>query len=150
MYFSIMVFVASMFVHRVFFMASCIVPSPEPPVRPSSFPCYFPPCFVLLPCFVWSIIIHFLFPLFFFFSVPHPPLLPSLPPSFFLLFLLFFSIVASLTASVHAPSGPVPTETQFPWKQIHQELQVTNHVPAKCHSWNDRGFFYIYIDDQTQ
>lgn len=49
------------------------------------------------------------------------------PPPFF-----FFSCsaIASLTASVHTSSGPVPTQTKFPWQQIHSELQVTNRLSA--------------------
>lgn len=140
-----------LFVHRVFVIASCIVPSPESLVHPSScIPCCFAPCFVLLLCF--CVVHHYSFFYFhiflFFLSSLLPSTFPFVPP--------VFSTVASLTASVHAPSGPVPTETQFPWKQIHQELQVTNHAPAKCHRWNDRVFFYIftglfiYLVDQTQ
>ena len=72
--------------------------------------------------------LHFFFFFFSFLSPPSPPtlfflLLPSfLSPLFLCSFLL--GIVASLTASVNAPSGPVPTQTQFPRQQIHKELQV--------------------------
>lgn len=64
-----------------------------------------------------------------------PPLLIFSFSMFFVCpspFLFFFSCpaIASLTASVHTSSGPVPTQTEFPWQQIHSELQVTNRLSA--------------------
>lgn len=75
--------------------------------------------FVLVCCLVCHY--SFLFPFFFSFFICFPPCF------------LFFLAIASLTASVHTSSGPVPTQTQFPWQQIHPELQVTNHTSACCH-----------------
>lgn len=84
--------------------------------------------FVLVCCLVCHY--SFLFPFFF-------PFFICSPPCFF-----FFLAIASLTASVHTSSGPVPTQTQFPWQQIHPELQVTNHTSACCHLYRPsyRGF----------
>lgn len=86
-------------------------------------------CLYLCWFAVWSAIIHFYFHFFPFFICS--------PPCFF-----FFLAIASLTASVHTSSGPVPTQTQFPWQQIHPELQVTNHTSACCHLYRPsyRGF----------
>lgn len=87
--------------------------SPAPPITTMV-------CLYLCWLAVWSAIIHFFISIFFFLY-----LFPAL--------FLFFLAIASLTASVHTSSGPVPTQTQFPWQQIHPELQVTNHTSACCH-----------------
>lgn len=84
-------------------LASSIINPPAHP--PSSLPLSYL-CWLV----VWSAIIHFYFHFFLYLSPP------------------FFLAIASLTASVHTSSGPVPTQTQFPWQQIHPELQVTNHT----------------------
>lgn len=91
------------------------------------------PLFCLLSC----LSLFFFVPPLNYPSVIHPPT-PFLFFFFFsfclfyfcFVFLLLFSDVASLTASVHAPSGPVPAQTQFPWQQILPQLQVIYPYPS--------------------
>ena len=79
--------------------------------------------FCLLCCLpLFSLCLSLLPPLLNYPSVIHPP--PFFFFVCFILFVLLFLDVASLTASVHAPSGPVPAQTQFPWQQIQPQLQV--------------------------
>ena len=122
--------------HHLFFffsfVTSSILSHPFLAASPSSILCllihYFVFCLVSLSFFHPSSITH--------------PLFISLPPFLFFffffvclfyfcfVFLLLFSDVASLTASVHAPSGPVPAQTQFPWQQILPQLQVIYPYPS--------------------
>lgn len=61
--------------------------------------------------------------------VIHPPLSISFCLFIFVLFVFIILDIASLTASVHAPSGSVPAQTQFPWQQILPQLQVIYPFP---------------------